>query len=159
MVSVAVFIVVVSIAVGAYVYNLRTQRAAVFLMAVNDNVSLMIEQMAREMRLGAEFVQTPGELSNIQFFDQSDRAIAYELQGTAVARSALLRGQCPPQPPCYEWLPMTSELVRITALEFERLGLGGVNPERITIALTAEADHPLLRGQSFPFQTTVTVRE
>lgn len=167
MVAIAVFIIVVSIAVGAYVNSLRSQRAALFLMAVNDNVSLTIEQMTREMRVGADITMVPpagpSDPPRINFVDQSGRYISYRHEGNAVERSACAPGQCP-QP--LEWLPMTSELVRVTSLEFDiRPGnppYGGspdFTPTRITIALTVEADHPMLRANPITLQTTITVRE
>lgn len=50
LVAIGVFGVAVSIAVGAYVGAIRTQRAANYLMSVNSGVSIVIEQMMREIR-------------------------------------------------------------------------------------------------------------
>lgn len=55
LVAIAIFSVVVSVAVGGFVRALRTQRQVVALMAANSNVSLAIEQMAREIRTGRNF--------------------------------------------------------------------------------------------------------
>lgn len=168
MVAISVFIIVVSIAVGAYVNSLRSQRAALFLMAVNDNVSLTIEQMTREMRVGADItVVSPGPADppRIQFVDQSGRLVGYRREGSAIERFACASVPCP-QP--LEWLPMTSELVRVTSLEFDirpgtlpggRIPMPDLTPTRVTIVMTVEADHPMLRANPITLQTTITARE
>ena len=51
----SLFVIIVTIAVGSFISAMRTQRVLVALMAVNDNASLAIEQMARDIRTGTEF--------------------------------------------------------------------------------------------------------
>jgi len=53
--AMAVFGVVVTIAVGGFAYALRAQRQANALLAVQSNVSEAVEQMSREIRLGKSF--------------------------------------------------------------------------------------------------------
>jgi prepilin-type N-terminal cleavage/methylation domain-containing protein len=55
LVAMSLFIVFISIASGGFIRALRTQRAIVALMAVNDNTSLVLEQVSREMRTGYNF--------------------------------------------------------------------------------------------------------
>ena len=59
LVAMSLFVIIVTIAVGSFISAMRTQRALVALMAVNDNASLAIEQMAREIRTGTEFCVDP----------------------------------------------------------------------------------------------------
>ena len=47
LVAMGLFLIVISIVAGAFVNSLRTQRATVELIAVNDNISLLLEQIAR----------------------------------------------------------------------------------------------------------------
>ncbi len=55
LVSMGIFVVLISIATNAFIISLRSQHAASALIAVNDNLSLVLEQMAREMRTGKGF--------------------------------------------------------------------------------------------------------
>lgn len=55
LVAMSLFVVFIAIASGGFIRALRTQRAIVALMAVNDNASLTLEQMSREMRTGYNF--------------------------------------------------------------------------------------------------------
>lgn len=55
LVAMSLFIVFIAIASGGFIRALRTQRAIVALMSVNDNASLVLEQMSREMRTGYNF--------------------------------------------------------------------------------------------------------
>jgi prepilin-type N-terminal cleavage/methylation domain-containing protein len=55
LVSIALFSILVSIAAGGFVNALRTERQAAAMMAAESNVSIALEQMAREMRTGYLF--------------------------------------------------------------------------------------------------------
>jgi prepilin-type N-terminal cleavage/methylation domain-containing protein len=54
-VSISVFSVLVTIAVGGFANVLRTQRQVAGLLVTNSNAALILEQMAREMRTGRQF--------------------------------------------------------------------------------------------------------
>ncbi|MBI5220793.1 MAG: type II secretion system protein [Candidatus Liptonbacteria bacterium] len=54
-ISVGIFAVIVSVAVGGFVRSLRSQRQASALLAANSTMSLVLEQMAREIRVGKDF--------------------------------------------------------------------------------------------------------
>ena len=64
LVAIALFSVVVSIAVGGFTRALRTQRQVIALIAANSNMSLALEQMAREMRTSINF-------SCVEWFDRA----------------------------------------------------------------------------------------
>lgn len=55
LVAVGLFMSIVVVAIGAYLRVLKTQGFITDIMAANDNVSLILEQMAREIRTGDEF--------------------------------------------------------------------------------------------------------
>lgn len=57
LVAISSFIVITSIAVGGFSAALRFQRQSISLMNVNSNVSLVLEQIAREIRTGYNFCQ------------------------------------------------------------------------------------------------------
>src|SRR5260221_302855 len=55
LIAMALFSVVISIAVGGIVISLRGQRELAELIAADNDVSLALEQMAREVRTGFAF--------------------------------------------------------------------------------------------------------
>lgn len=57
LIAIGLFSVVITIAMGGFVRALRSQRQVVALIAANSNVSLVMEQMSREMRTGYYFCE------------------------------------------------------------------------------------------------------
>lgn len=55
LVAMGIFVIVISIVSVSFIQGLRTQRSIIALMEANDNVSLVLEQMAREIRTGYQF--------------------------------------------------------------------------------------------------------
>lgn len=147
LVSAFVFVVVVSLAVGTFIHSLRTQKETLALMAMNDNASLVLEQITRELRVGANFVF---QMNRIDFTSQNNQRISYQQVGDAILRSV----------DAGSLLPLTSRNVLVQYLNFENLGnttLG--EPKRITIAMRILSPHPRLAEVVTTMQTTVTVRE
>lgn len=60
LISIALFSVLVSVAVGGFVRALRTERQVSAMMSAESNVSIGLEEMTREMRLGYLFCDEPG---------------------------------------------------------------------------------------------------
>jgi len=52
LVAMAVFGILMSLAIGVFVSGIKAQRDLTDLMSVNNNLNLILEQMAREMRMG-----------------------------------------------------------------------------------------------------------
>src|SRR3989338_8294083 len=78
-VAMSLFIIVVSIATGIFIRALRTQRAIVDLLVVNDNATLVLEQITREVRLGTSF-STPSP-TRLDFTNASGFPVSYNLNG------------------------------------------------------------------------------
>ncbi|MEE8131745.1 MAG: type II secretion system protein [Candidatus Paceibacterota bacterium] len=55
LVATGLFVVVISIVSASFIQALRAQRSITALMEANDNVSLVLEQIAREIRTGYRF--------------------------------------------------------------------------------------------------------
>ena len=92
-VAVGLFAVVVSIALGGFARALRTQRQVAALISANSNVSLAIEQMAREIRTGRIFCrESTASLcslpSRIAFINSESQTVVYRLSGEAIERGA-----------------------------------------------------------------------
>ncbi len=69
LIAVALFSVLVTIAVGGFIQAMRTQRQVAALVAANTNINTALEQMAREMRTGRSFCanETDPAVANSDF--------------------------------------------------------------------------------------------
>ncbi len=84
LVSITVFSVIIAIASTSFVRALRSQRAIVSLIAINDNASLTLEQMAREIRTGTDFQSVDSE--SLEFISARGQAISYQLNDGKIER-------------------------------------------------------------------------
>lgn len=83
LVSIGLFGVIVSIAMGGFVRALRTQRQIVALITANSNVSLVLEQIAREIRTGFNFCgANPCSADSLTFTNAKGETVTYKF-GTA----------------------------------------------------------------------------
>lgn len=148
LVAAALFLVVVTVASGGFIQALRTQRNLVALMAVNDNASLSLEQMAREMRTGFGFSAADNG-GRIDFTNAAGIPVVYELdsEGGVVRNSQKI----------------TADNVRVKNLKFilrdcppRVLPLSC--PRRITVSLNAVSEKYDLENFAVNLQTTVSAR-
>ena len=141
MVAMGIFLIVVSIASAVFVQSLRTQRQVVALMAANDNASLTLEQMVREIRLGRELASSGSRLTFINYLEES---VIYDFNNDAIERNGK---------------PLTASNVRVHYLNFSLRGetVGDGRSTRVTINLGVSS-----RGALEEFitrlQTTVSSR-
>ena len=148
LVAVALFAIVVSIASGTFVQALRTQRQMVALMAANDNASLALEQMVREIRTGREFSTTGTRLTFTNYLEQT---VTYELEsaeiGTIIRASNAINQ------------PLTSKNVDVKYLNFDLVGedLNDGQSTRVRINLGVNA-RGLPEGFATSLQTSVSSR-
>lgn len=156
LVAIALFSIVVSIAVGGFVQALRTQRRVIALISANSNASLAIEQMAREIRTGTGFacVGAVNTCEEMKFTNADNQEVTYrrsELSGPA-SGGILERGIAG------SFDRMTAENIDITYLSFTLLTSASY-PERITIALGVSVKTPGIEGGVTNIQTTVSARQ
>ncbi len=69
LVAIALFSIIVSVAVGGFVNALRTQRQITSLISAQSNAGLAIEQAAREIRTGYLFCDQPGNTAGASLVD------------------------------------------------------------------------------------------
>jgi len=149
LVAMSIFTIVVSIATGIFVRSLRTQRNIINLMAINDNASLAIEQMAREIRTGIKF-SSPTE-TELNFTNYLNQAVTYRLNQSTLALERGVGG---------DFKPITASEVKIKKLRFI---LMGEQPNdglatRVTVILSIGSDQRDLKDISTNIQTTVSAR-
>lgn len=161
MVAMGVFVIVLGIVVNIFIGALRSQRAAAALMAANDNASLALEQMMREIRVGSNFfipgdnpplpcISTvvpaiPSSGNELMFCNVDGRNVTYRLSDETIEREVDGRKGS-----------ITSRNVRVSRLQFQ-LGPSAW-PPRITISLELGSQNPDLREILNNLQTTVSAR-
>lgn len=166
LVSIGLFAIIVTIAVGGLARALRAQRQVASLLAANSNVSLVLEQMAREMRTGFGFFCARDALGNpdpspdppcserivseIIFTNASGEAVTYWLNNGVIERGVESEG----------FEKITGDNVTVQYLNF--LLLGSVNPDgfppRVTIAIGVSPKEVTLADKVLSLQTTISSR-
>jgi putative endonuclease len=162
-VAMGVFVVAISLGVGVFISGIKAQRRLTAQMAVNNDVNLVLEQIARDIRTGYLFSVVEGG-SELHFTNRAGNRTVYQLEdmGAAVLRYVAVSGGS---------IPLTGE--RVTSQNAEVVGLdfqlhprdefsptAGVNiscdPWRITIAMEVRP----VRSNESPIvvQTTVSSR-
>ena len=86
LVAVGLFTTIITIAIGSYLRMLQQQRLMTGLMAANDNVSLVLEQMMREMRTGSGFPGDGHSGSQIAFNNDRGCKVTYEKKESGITR-------------------------------------------------------------------------
>lgn len=144
LIAVTIFVIVISIASGVFVQSLRTQRQVVGLMAANDNASLTLEQMVREIRTGVEF-RINGQGDRLEFINARWEAVVYELQNGSVFKNNN---------------PITADNVKVKYLLFNLMGEVPENGQstRVTINMGVSATGKNIEGYINNLQTTVAAR-
>ncbi len=163
LVAMGIFTIVIGLVVGIFVGGFRAQRSLVALMAANDNASLTLEQMMRELRTGTQFciwdVSTsscanPASVSGsaLQFKNADDTTVTYQLNFSASTIERVVNGRT---------LAITGNAVRVSHLQFYLLHDGSVGsqwPPRITITLSVSSTAVNLQDIVTQLQTTVSGR-
>ncbi len=143
LVAMSIFMILITIATGAFIQALRSERRLVALMSVSNNVGLTLEQMTREIRTGYNFSPGGGSLS----FNSAAGPISYSL----VSGKVLRNGQS-----------VTADNVSVTGLNFivaqEGQATGNYcGPWRVTIMIKVDA-FPVVTNAAIALQTTASSR-
>ncbi len=157
LVAIGLFSVVTSIAVGGFANALRSQRQTAGLLAANSNVSLVIEQMTRELRTGYDFCTTIAcpLRTELRFTNARGEKVAYQLANGAIERQAIPAGGG-----AAPFERITGDNVTVAHLEFYLSGNlpnDGAQP-RITIGVGVSSKEHGVSGNVVNLQTTVSPR-
>jgi len=171
-VAIALFAVVVSIAAGGFVSALRSQRQIAALIAADNNVSLVLEQMAREIRTGYD-VCRPGSncyqstgstcsapqpsfvSGELDFVNADSASVVYRLVSGVIERAEKDSSGI------FVFSPLTGNNVSIKYLNFAILGnlSGDCWSPRVTISLGLSSKDSSVAGDVVNIQTTVSARQ
>ncbi len=89
-VALGLFAVIITIGASILLHSLRSLRHVAHQAGAMDNISLAIEQMAREVRMGSDITPADGGkyvLSEFTFTNHEERRITYSFCGTRICRS------------------------------------------------------------------------
>ena len=173
LVAISLFVMFMAIATGGFVKVLRTQKAMTALMSANDNASLALEQMSREMRTGYNFCTkaqpiisiSEGDFpeclelgdNEIMFVNVNNEVVSYRLEGRAIER-VIKNISSAPIPPD----KITGDDVWVRKFNIELLGNGKGDdyPPRITIGIEVSPDSDIsyLNDVYTRIQTTISSR-
>jgi prepilin-type N-terminal cleavage/methylation domain-containing protein len=184
LVTVGLFAIIITIAVGGFVNAERTQRQVSSLISAQSNVSLALEQMSREIRTGYYFCHTPGDYTNKSVCDDINNTSSptcaaipssstsptllcpslnfYDAEGNEInyswndgALTENINSSTQPQ-------SITGNTVYVKYLKFQLFGQteGDHWPPRITISLgiAASSTDPAVANDVFNLETTVSAR-
>lgn len=157
MVAVSVFSVAVTLSTGAFVRAIKTQRILTHLMSVNSNSSLVIEQLAREMRTGYNFSLTKinsADCNDSITFNRSTDGILTTYRWSGIQSHSIERSEGENNP----FVPITASNVSVNRLCFIEDQVLPSDPWRITIDATLGSTDPQVAQNVFNLQTTVSAR-
>jgi prepilin-type N-terminal cleavage/methylation domain-containing protein len=155
LVSLGIFSTILLVAVGGFVKALRTERQLSQFAAVNGNISLTLEQIAREIRTGVDFC-TNGSICPspdvLSFVNARGETVTYCLDDKAIKRIV-------GSGPCAAGQKITANNIDILNLEFVLLGNFARDgfPPRVTI-LVGAAPKDASVNYVVNLQTTVSSR-
>lgn len=86
LISVGLFVVVMSATSSAFLIGIRTQRQIIASLNANDNISYAMEVMARDIRMGKTFTPTAAE-DSLSFTNYKNEAVTYFLDNEALSRT------------------------------------------------------------------------
>lgn len=149
-VAMTLFVIVLGVTSSIFIRSLRSQRAIVDLIAINDNMSLTLEQLAREVRLGTCFDDN-APTEELRFRNTYGQDVVYGLQNQAIQRSVGPSTQI-----------ITGENVKISRLNFilsmSPSGTDGRTMAKVTVVLGIGSASPQLEGFLTNIQTTISSR-
>ncbi len=180
LVAMGLFMIIIAIAVGAFVSALRTQRQVSSFISAQSNVSLTIEQIARQIRTGYLFCHDSGvssmlpscgchldptqasmnvyDCSELDFY-ASNGHVEYKLPTSGPFAGAIVESTNGG----VTWQPLTSNTVEVRYLQFRLFGQfeGDHWPPRITISMgiAPSSTDPAVANDVFNLETTVSSRQ
>jgi len=161
LVSIGLFGIIVSIAMGGFVRALRTQKQIVALITASSNASLVIEQISREIRTGFNFCEVSCTPQSLNFKNSRGETVVYSLD-TAFEGYGIITRRVNSGPQNQ----ITADSVNIRYLNFIPLSdppasLDPLYPPRITIlvGLSPRAGQAVGVSENITnIQTTVSAR-
>lgn len=144
-VTLGVFVGVVFLILSIFTNSLKAERNVANQTAILDNLSLVIEQMAREIRTGTNY-STPEGTNSLRFVKYLGQEVTYMRPPGGDYITRKVGAEMPKR--------LTADDVRVTDLRFY-ITESDNYPPRVTIKIQVESS--LFRGP-LTFQTTISER-
>lgn len=155
MIAIGIFAVVVTITSGTFILSLKGQRKSVTAQNVADNARYAMEIMAKEIRMGSDFIEGAGYIqftSNMP--NRAGKTVRFSFDSDA---SQILFDDDTADTVLEE--PITSANSGVTMLKFHVTGTETGNQPRITIVLHIASNNTSPDVASFMIlQTTISPR-
>lgn len=149
-VSIGIFALVVTTALGSLLVILDTNRETRAMQLVMDNVQFAVDEMIRDIRTGSEydFPSSNNDCNgiNFDFVDSDGNSVTYRCSGAAIQKSISGGG----------FSAITAPEITITRLQFIEK-TGGSQPLAL-ITITGEVEADTGETRSFSLQTLVSQR-
>lgn len=89
LIAIGIFSIFLAVAIGGFIQALSNQRIALKLMASTDNMSMTLEQISREVRVGKTFESIPSGFQFQKYVEGSfdPRLYKYELSDSKIKRT------------------------------------------------------------------------
>jgi prepilin-type N-terminal cleavage/methylation domain-containing protein len=159
-VSVAIFVIVMTIAIGAVLSAVDANRKAQSISVVINNLNLAVESMVRDLRTGKNYATVSGCESTdacISFEDRLGRTVEYSLIEPSL-ENGYIEKNVTSVANAYDEGRITSDEILIEKAEFKLEGESTSDgPERILVRLKGYAGTGKTRSE-FNIQTVVTSR-
>lgn len=153
MVAMGLFITVISVIISLFLQSSRAERVVAKRAAAIDNVALVVEQIAREVRTGFGFpiIADPGgrKLSELRFTNYRGQKVVYRARSGAIEKSI---------DDGIIFSVLTSGNVKINRLDFLVMAKSVDGAKNLTprITIIAKAEGPF--ESPFNLQTTISSR-
>lgn len=161
LVAMSLFLTVTGIATAGFIKAIRSQRAISNLIEVDNNASLTLEQMAREVRTGYTFNKISD--TELQFASARGQKVGYRLNEEAIERA--FKDGVTSEIDNSDYKKITADNVRITNFKITLSGesSGDALQPRVTVNLTvglseSAAANTGLESVSTNIQTTISSR-
>ncbi|MFA6352867.1 MAG: hypothetical protein WCW90_01335 [Candidatus Paceibacterota bacterium] len=156
--ALGIFSIFISVITGGFIQMLSNQRLLLKLMASTDNVSLSLEQIARELRTGGQFQTSPGGGDLIQFFNADKKFVKYYLNINS-SRGQLVRSESlAVDDPSPVIRPITADNVDVSQFNVEVMDINPSGPPRVVINVGVRVSERKIKEVNTFIQTTVSPR-
>ncbi len=162
LIALSIFVIFIAVAVGGFLQALSNQRVALKLMAATDNLSLTLEQMNREMRVGTEFIV--GSNNSLIEFQRSDGEadnsggkqilVRYSLENNRIIRFARALGN---ENDPGEVGPITADNVSVDYFSVNVIHNNNPGPYLVNVVLGISAQDKNLKVTNY-IQSTISSR-
>lgn len=147
LVAMAIFSALITIASGAFIRALRSQQTATNISEVNDNVNIVLDRIARDIKSGSGFLWDAAT-RDLKLVNAAGQTVHYRLTDSG------LEFGIENESGEVIYTPLTAENIRITGFDINVAGV----PPRLTVNLSASGFGRELENISTNIQTTVSTR-